>query len=76
MITESPTINKDYTDNQSRPGTTLIKQLSNDLIYCQSSQNSASPLLITEDDYQGEEPEIINVGDSNIFEDYAVETNN
>ena len=40
ITAESPNTIKDYTDSPSRAGTTLIKQLSNEKIYYQSSQNS------------------------------------
>ena len=72
MTSKSSSTIKDYMETQSRASTTLEKKLSNEKIQCLSSQNSASKILITENyDAQGEEePEIINVGDSNIFEDY------
>ena len=72
MTSKSPSTIKYYMENQSKASTTLEKKLSNDKIQCLSSQNSASKILITEnDDVQGEEePEMIKVGDSNIFEDY------
>ena len=41
MTAESPSI-KDYMDSPSRAGTTLIKKLSNEKIYYQSSQNSVA----------------------------------
>ena len=61
-------------DTEPRENPTLIKKLSNEKTNCLSSKNSASKILITEDDTQEEEPEIINVGESNIFEDYLIVT--
>ena len=46
ITTESPTIIRDYMEGQSRAGTTLIKKHSNEKIYYQSSQNSATKISI------------------------------
>ena len=47
ITTESPTMIKNKMESKSRAGTNLIKKHSNEKIYHQSSQNSASKISIT-----------------------------